>query len=84
MNLSIVNDEKNFIELKFDGDSHTYLNLIKRKLIDNKEVSFVGYNKPHPLIKDSLFVLRTLKADPKKLFKEAIDEAIAELKELNL
>jgi DNA-directed RNA polymerase subunit L len=84
MNLSIVNDEKNFIELKFDGDAHSFLNFIKRKLVENKEVSFVGYNKPHPLINDSLFVLRTVKADPKKLFKEAIDELILELKDLSL
>ncbi|MDD2678965.1 MAG: RpoL/Rpb11 RNA polymerase subunit family protein [Candidatus Nanoarchaeia archaeon] len=84
MDLSIVTDEKNFIELKFDGDAHTFLNIIKRKLVENKEVSFVGYNKPHPLVKDSSFSLRTLKADPKKLFRQAIDELIAELKELSL
>jgi DNA-directed RNA polymerase subunit L len=84
MNLSIVNDEKDFIELKFDGDAHSFLNLIKRKLVDNKEVSFAGYNKPHPLINDSLLVLRTAKAEPKKLFKEAVDELIAELKDLSL
>jgi DNA-directed RNA polymerase subunit L len=84
MSLSIVNDEKNFIELKFDGDSHSFLNLIKKKLVNNKEVSFTGYNKPHPLINESIFVLRTIKANPKKLFKEAIDELISDLKELSL
>jgi len=84
MNLSIVNDDKNFIELKFSGDAHSYLNIIKRKLVENKEVSFAGYNKPHPLIDESVFVLRTVKADPKKLFKEAVDELIAELKDLSL
>ncbi|MDD4354108.1 MAG: RpoL/Rpb11 RNA polymerase subunit family protein [Candidatus Nanoarchaeia archaeon] len=84
MNLSIVNEEKNFIELKFDGDAHSFLNLIKRKLVENKEVLFTGYNKPHPLMVDSLFVLKTAKADPKKLFKEAVDELITELKELSL
>ena len=84
MSLSIVSDEKNSIELKFDGDAHSFLNLIKRKLVENKEVSFVGYNKPHPLIDESVFVLRTVKSDPKKLFKEAVDELIAELKDLSL
>lgn len=84
MNLSIINDEKNFLEVKFEGDAHSFLNLIKRKLIDNKEVAFAGYNKPHPLINDSLLVLRTAKAEPKKLFKEAVDELIAELKDLSL
>ncbi len=84
MNLEIVNNEKGFIELKFDGDAHSFLNMVKRKLVDNKDVSFVGYTKPHPLMEESIFVLRSEKADPKKLFKAAVDELIAELKDLSL
>ena len=84
MNLSIVNDEKNFLEVKFEGDAHSFLNLIKRKLVDNKEVAFAGYNKPHPLVDESVLVIRTAKADPKKIFKEAVEELIAELKDLTL
>ena len=84
MDLSIAKDEKNFIELRFRGDAHTFLNLAKKKLIENKETAFVGYNTPHPLVDESVFALRTLKADPKKLLKESIDESIKDLKELSI
>ena len=84
MNLNIDNSEKNFLELSFDGDAHTILNLLKRKLLDNKDVTFVGYNKPHPLMKDSKFILRTKSKNPKKLIKEAINDLVKEIKSLNL
>jgi DNA-directed RNA polymerase subunit L len=84
MNLNIISSEKNFIELSFDGDAHTILNIIKRKLLDNKDVEFVGYTKTHPLIAESRFVLRTKSSEPKKLIKETVDELAGELKGLSL
>ncbi len=73
--------EGKLLEIKYEGDAHTVLNLLKRKLLDNKEVTFVGYNKPHPLKKESVLVLRTKKEDPKKVVKDTINNVVSELKE---
>ena len=83
MNLEIVKSEKDFLEVSFEGDAHTILNLVKRKLIENKSVEFAGYNKPHPLINKSTLVIRS-KENPKALLKKAIDEIIKDLKSLNI
>jgi len=84
MNLTIVNNEKNFLEVSFEGNAHTILNLIKSKLLDEKDVTFAGYNKPHPLLEKSSLIIRTKKEDPKKVLKKSIDEIIKELQSLSL
>ncbi|MBN1923898.1 MAG: DNA-directed RNA polymerase subunit L [Nanoarchaeota archaeon] len=82
MNLEVVNEEKNFLELSFEGDAHTLLNLLKKKLLEDSDVEFAGYNKPHPLINKSTLIVRTKKGDPKKVLKNSINEAIKDLKSL--
>lgn len=82
MNIEIIKSEKGFLELKFDADAHTILNLLKRRLLDNKSVIFVGYNKPHPLIDTSTLVIKTKGTDPKKILKNEISVLEKELKKL--
>jgi DNA-directed RNA polymerase subunit L len=84
MSLEIVKSEKNFLELKYKGDAHTILNLIKKRLLEDKNVSFAGYNKPHPLINESILVIKTKKGDPKKVLKKNIDAVTKELKKLTV
>ena len=84
MSLEIVKSEKNFLELKFTGDAHTILNIIKKKLLEDKNVVFSGYNKPHPLIDESVLVIRTKTGDPKKVLKNSIDAVVKDLKSLSI
>ena len=84
MNVEVVESDKDFVKIKFDGDAHTILNLIKKKLLDDKSVSFAGYNKPHPLINESFLVVKSKKGDPKKIVKSCIDDIIKDLKSLNI
>ncbi|VVB74511.1 DNA-directed RNA polymerase subunit L [Candidatus Tiddalikarchaeum anstoanum] len=84
MKVEVVKSDDEFLEVKFDEDAHTILNLIKRKLLDNKKVTFAGYNKPHPLINDSTLIIRTKGENPKTVLKEAVKELQEELKSLML
>jgi DNA-directed RNA polymerase subunit L len=84
MNVEVVESDKSFVKLKFDGDAHTILNLIKKKLLDDKSVSFAGYNKPHPLVNESFLVVKAKKGSPEKLIKSAIDNIIKDLDSLKI
>lgn len=84
MSLEVVKSEKNFLELRYKGDAHTVLNVIKKKLISDKSISFAGYTKPHPLIDESVLIIKTNTADPKKVLKSAVDDVIKDLKSLTV
>lgn len=56
----------------------TILNPLKKKLAENKDVSFVSYNKPHPQIDEIKFIIKG------KKIKSAVKKALGDLKsELN-
>lgn len=84
MNLEIIKSEKNFLELKYTGDAHTILNLIKRRLLEDKSVEFAGYNKPHPLKEESVLVIRTKKGNPEKTLKNAVKSIVKDLQSLTV
>jgi DNA-directed RNA polymerase subunit L len=74
MEIEVLRKEKNLLEFKIKGERHSLPNLLKAKLIDNKETEFVAYKLNHPLDEDSIFVLRTKKTEPKKVLAEALKE----------
>lgn len=84
MKLNILKYEKNYLEISFDGNAHTLLNIVKSKLLENKDVTFVGYNKPHPLKEESSLIVKTKSKDPKKLVKESIDLIVKDLESLKI
>jgi DNA-directed RNA polymerase subunit L len=82
MKVEVLKSESEHLELKFDEDAHAILNLIKKKLLDNKSVTFVGYNRPHPSVNESILVVKTKGENPKSLVKTAISELRDEIKKL--
>lgn len=73
MELEVLNSEKNFVEFVIKGERHTLPNLLKAKLLENSDVSFVAYSLKHPLESDSKFVLRTKSRPAVKALQEACD-----------
>ena len=84
MELEIVTDEKNFLEVKFKGDAHSILNILKKKLLEDDSVSFSGYNKPHPLINESILVVKTDKQEARKVLNDAINSVVKDLESLKV
>lgn len=84
MKLEVIKEGKTFLELKFDEDAHTILNILKKKLLEDSSVEFTGYNKPHPLKNESVLVIRTKRKSPKKVLKEALNDVIKDLESLKL
>ncbi len=71
MKLEVLKKQKNFLEFKILGERHTFPNLLKSKLLEDKSVNFVSYKLEHPQNTDAIFVVKTKEGDPKKVLSKA-------------
>lgn len=58
-------------------DEETILNPIKKKLINDKTITFAGYKKEHPLLNKIKLVIKG--KDVKKSFKKALNDYKSDL-----
>lgn len=78
MEIEVLKQEKNLLEFIIKGERHSLPNLLKTKLLKNKETEFVSYKLDHPSDPDSIFVLRTKTLAPKKVLLDALKEIDAD------
>ena len=61
--------------MAIDNMGHTFLNFLEFVLLENEKVEFASYNVPHPLISNTVMLIRTKKGKtPEKAFKEALEK----------
>ena len=68
-------------KLKFDilGEDHTFANILRKELWEDKNTKMAGYNLEHSLITAPCFILET---DGKNA-KDVIEKAVQRLKKLS-
>ena len=81
MDLELIKKDKNSIEFKIKGERHSIPNLLKQKLLEDKDVDFASYKLAHPTDNDALFIVRTKKGKPEKAVKDACDKLTDEFDE---
>lgn len=59
MELSIVKQGKNKLVLEIKGESHTFCNVLKTELWNDKHVTVASYNISHPLEKIPFLTVET-------------------------
>lgn len=82
MALKYIVNEKNHIEVEFEGEDITIPALLKEVLLNNKDVEFVTYLVGHPERDNPKLVIKTSKKDAKEVLKGAFNEAIDILSEM--
>ena len=67
--------------LKFDilGEDHTFANILRKELWEDKNIKLAGYKLEHSLITAPCFILETDGKDP----KEVMEKAVQRLKKLS-
>ncbi len=60
----VVRKEESLLEFEVAGENHTFLNLLRESLTDQKGVLFAAYRFPHPLLENPIFYLRTAGINP--------------------
>jgi len=81
MKMDIVEDESNSLIIEFDGIDRGILDLIKEKMIGNKDVDFVTVTKMHPESSTTRLVIKASKS-PRSLLQKAVSDAEKEVEEM--
>lgn len=66
------------MEFKFTNEDHTLGSLLQSELLKHKDVTFGGYLVPHPLEKEIVVRIESMK-DPRVVLKETIQDLIKKL-----
>jgi DNA-directed RNA polymerase subunit L len=80
MEAKIIDGTKDKARFEIYGADHNLMNLLKARLATNKDVEFVTFSQPHPLLDG--FVLTIKGNDPEKLLKKGLAELKSDAKEL--
>ncbi len=72
MEFEIVKNEKNYLEFFLKGERYTFPNILKSRLLEDPDVTFVANKLEHSLLDKTHFVLRTDRKAPKKALEEAL------------
>ncbi|MCB9359541.1 DNA-directed RNA polymerase subunit L [Candidatus Woesearchaeota archaeon] len=85
MEIEILEESKNKIHFKINGEDHTILNLLKEELWNDKNVKIAAYRMDHPLIGiPEMTVEVTQGNEAKKAIADAVkrlDKKLDKLKE---
>lgn len=79
MELSIEEDKDTRLVFEVSGVSHTFCNALKDEIANVDDVVVSTYDKKHPQVGSPRFFVETEEDDP----RDAIDEAVTNLKEKN-
>lgn len=77
MKINVLTQSKNEIKIDLEGAGHTLCNLLQKKLLEDKNVAFAGYNIPHPLFEKAIIYVRMKgTSKPKVALVKATNKAI--------
>ena len=59
MKIKILRKNENELEMEIEGEGHTFCNLLRKTLYQDKSVKFAAYRIIHPLINKVIFYVKT-------------------------
>lgn len=81
MKLNFIEDDSKSLIVEFEDADRSIAEMIKSKLIDNKDVDFVGVVKEHPDIDRPRLIVKSSK-NARTLVSKAIEELQDDVKDL--
>ncbi|MDD5331767.1 MAG: DNA-directed RNA polymerase subunit L [Candidatus Nanoarchaeia archaeon] len=81
MEIKLLSKEGTKLKFEIKGETHTFCNLLRKELWNDKNVEFAGYNVPHSLTKEIIFILDA--KDPEKALKDAVSRLKDRVKEFD-
>ncbi len=76
MEINIIEDEKDKLKFEIKGETHTFCNILRKKLWENKHVKVAGYNIKHALTSAPIFTVET---DNEEKPRQALKKAVSSL-----
>ena len=81
MELVVIESTKKRLIFELKGATNTFCNVLKKELLEDKDVSIATYSIKHPLIGTPRFIIETKGKSPKKALETASESMIAKNKE---
>ena len=82
MEISVIENTKNRLRLEVKGEGHSFCNIIKSELWNQKNVEIAGYHIEHSLVSEPVIVVQTDKGDTKKVILDAVEDLRKKTKSL--
>jgi len=80
MKVKVLKRQDNELKIEIEGSSHGLCNLLAKRLLEDKNVDFAGYDLPHPLAASPVIYIKMKgKAKP----EDALLEAVVKVREAN-
>lgn len=67
----------------FENADHTLGNLLKKEIMNDVEVVYVGYDVPHPLKKQMKLRITTKEKSPKEILYNALNRIFDQLNQID-
>ena len=85
MPVKVLARDKNELRLRFVGESHTSLQVLREKLNADDRVDYANYFPGHPDLDDPEFYVRVnSKSSPEKILKDLVDNLEKQFSKLSL
>ena len=75
MEFTITEEEKNRLVFTLEGEDHSFCNILRKELWNDKDITVASYVVDHPLLGTPEFIVETKKGSPKDAVKGAVDRA---------
>ena len=80
MKINVLKKSENEFEIEIVGGSHGFCNLLTKRLLEDKDVDFAGYDVPHPLASSPNVYVR-MKGNAKP--EDALVKAVEKIRQAN-
>ncbi|MEM2104388.1 MAG: DNA-directed RNA polymerase subunit L [Candidatus Bathyarchaeia archaeon] len=78
MKVNVLNKTRNELKIELEGAGHTLCNILQKKLLEDANVDFAGYDIPHPLASNPVIYVRTKgNVKPEEALREALEKILA-------
>lgn len=74
MDVTVLNNDKNTLELEINGSDISFANLLVEKLNSDKSVEFAAVKTDHPVLGNPKIIVKTKKKDPADVLGEKLEE----------
>lgn len=79
--MQILKNEKDYAEVKMEGEDVGFINALKEMLFEDPDVEFAAYRMDHPQVSPPILIVRVRKGNPisairtaaRRLKREALD-----------
>jgi DNA-directed RNA polymerase subunit L len=73
MELVVLEQGKNRLKFELKGEDHSFCNILKKELWQDKHVDISGYYVEHSLVSAPVFTVQAKSGDPKKIVLDAVE-----------